>query len=77
MLDYQLLLSRIIYIWVMKKIVQKGLNYFLIGIFIVGSVLFFIQSRKKDLKIEELNNEITRMKVKYESAKTEDSSEIK
>ena len=77
MLDYQLLLSRIIYIWVMKKIVQKGLNYFLIGIFIVGSVLFFIQSRKKDLKIEELNNEITRMKVKYESAKTGDSSEIK
>lgn len=61
----------------MKRIVQKGLNYFLIGIFIIGSILFFIQSRRKDLKIEELNNEIIRLKVKYESAKTENSSEIK
>ena len=77
MLDYQLLLSRIIYIWVMKRTVQKGLNYLLIGIFLIQATVFFIQSRKKDLKIEELNNEIIRMKVKYESAKTEDSSEIK
>jgi len=61
----------------MKRIVQKGLNYFLIGIFIIGSILFFIQSHRKDLKIDELNNEIIRLKVKYESAKTESSSEIK
>jgi hypothetical protein len=61
----------------MKRTVQKGLNYLLIGIFLIQATVFFIQSRKKDLKIEELNNEIIRMKVKYESAKTEDSSEIK
>jgi hypothetical protein len=61
----------------MKRTVQKGLNYLLIVIFLIQATVFFIQSRKKDLKIEELNNEIIRMKVKYESAKTEDSSEIK
>lgn len=66
----------------MKRIVQKGLNYFLIGIFIIGSILFFIQSRKMKEEIqqlrfqnEELKDSINRLNVECYSIK--EHSEIK
>ena len=66
----------------MKRIVQKGLNYFLIGSFIIGSILFFIQSRKMKEEIqqlrfqnEELKDSINRINVECYSIK--EHSEIK
>lgn len=57
MLDYQLLLNKKDYIYVMKRIVQKSFDPFLIGIFIIGSILFFVQSYEMKRENKQLRKE--------------------
>jgi len=66
----------------MKRIVQRCLNYFLIGIFLIQATIFFIQSRKMKEEIqqlrfqnEELKDSINRINVECYSIK--EHSEIK
>ena len=66
----------------MKRIVQRGLTYFLIGIFLIQATIFFIQRRKMKEEIqqlrfqnEELKDSINRINVDCYSIK--EHSEIK
>ena len=53
----------------MKRIVQRGLNYFLIGIFLIQATIFFIQSRKMKEEIQQLRFQNEELKFQNEELK--------